>query len=308
MQFASLTCEDSTTILIGLYDIIYDFHQQLIRKLPPSLSRPDQAHPPTKKTKLSLVMIVTLMLFKFFVGHRSWKEYYRYLKSHHHGTNIGNLPSYQNFMNSMHKLARYALVFLEAVRKYCKQGVNLQFADATALPVCKIKREFTHKVAKAVATKSKGTMGWYYGFKLHLVCDVHGQIIAWKITTATVDDRKGLALVWDELTGMIVADAGYLGSNWQEAAKGLGIILVTGVKKIMKKLMSRWEFFLLRARQRVETTFSVIKFRLGMDSSLPRSIDGFFSHYVWCLLAYQLRRMGQLEVQAKQTLLTDGVA
>jgi hypothetical protein len=109
-------------------------------------------------------MLVSLILFKFFVGHRSWKEYYRYLKSHHHGVTVGSLPTYRNFMVSMHKLAGYALVFLEAVRKYCKQGVTLQFADATALPVCKIKREFTHRVARRLATKSKGTMGWYYGF------------------------------------------------------------------------------------------------------------------------------------------------
>jgi hypothetical protein len=145
MQFALLTNEDSIMILIGLYDIVYDFHQALLRKLPPSLPRPEQGHPPTKKTKLPLVMLVALMLFKFFVGHRSWKEYYRYLKSHHHTVNVGLLPSYQNFMNSMHKCARYALIYLEAVRKYCKQGVNLQFADASALPVCKIKREFTHQ-------------------------------------------------------------------------------------------------------------------------------------------------------------------
>jgi transposase len=308
MQFASLTNEDSTMILVGLYDIVYDFHQQLLRKLPPSLPKPDQSHPPTKKTKLSLVMLVTLILFKFFVGHRSWKEYHRYLKSHHHGVNIGELPTYRNFMVSMHKLVGYALVFLEAVRKHCKQGVSLQFADASALPVCKIKREFNHKVTKGLATKSKGTMGWYYGFKLHLVVDIHGRLLAWRITTATVDDRKGLAMVWSELTGMIVADAGYLGSNWQEAAANLGLRLMTGVKKIMKKLMSRWQHMLLKFRQRVETTFSVIKFRLGMDTTLPRSDIGFFAHYVWCLLAYQLRRMGQLEVRAKRALLTEGVA
>lgn len=308
MQFASLTNEDSNTILLGLYDVSYDFHQALLRKLPPSLPRPDHAHPPTKKTKLPLVMLVTLILFKFFVGHKSWKDYYRYLKSHHHGVTIGWLPTYKNFMASVHKLVSYALVFLEAVRKYCKQGVNLQFADASALPVCKIKREFSHKVAKGLATKSKSTMGWYYGFKLHLVVDKDGLILAWRITTATVDDRKGLAMVWKELTGMIVADAGYLGSNWQEAAAELHLTLLTGVKKIMKKLMSRWEHFLLQARQIVETVFSVVKFRLGMDTTLPRSTMGFFAHYVWCLLAYQLRRMGQLEVRAKQAFLIGGVA
>lgn len=115
-------------------------------------------------------------------------------------------------------------------------------------------------------------------------------------------------MVWEELTGMIVADAGYLGSTWQEAAADLHLLLLTGVKKIMRKLMNRWQHILLKLRQWVETTFSVIKFRLGMDSTLPRSINGYFAHYVWCLLAYQLRRMGQLEVRATQVMLTGGVA
>jgi transposase len=255
-----------------------------------------------------MVMLISLILFKFFTGHRSWKDYYRYLKSHHHGVNIGFLPNYKNFMASVHNLCGYALVFLEALRKHCKQGVKLQFVDSTKLAVCNIKREFSHKVAKGLASKSKSTMGWYYGFKLHLVCDLKGNILAWRITTSTVDDRKGLALVWNELTGMIVADAGYLGSNWQEVAADLGIILMTGVKKIMKKLMSRWEYFLLKARQRIETVFSVLKSRLGLETSLPRSVMGYFAHYVWCLLAYQLRRMGQIELQAIQAGLTEGVA
>lgn len=308
MQFASLTNEDSTTILLGLYDVVWDFHQALLRKLPPSLPAPDHSHPPTKKTKLPLVMLVALILFKFFTGHRSWKDYYRYLKSHHDGVTIGSLPNYKNFMKNVHALAGYAVIFLEVVRKYCKHGVKLQFADSTKLKVCEIKREFSHKVAKGVAAKSKSIMGWYYGFKLHLVVDKDGQVLAWRITTATMDDRKGLALVWHELTGMIVADAGYLGANWQEAATELHLTLMAGAKKVMKKLMSRWQHVLLKARQRVETTFSVLKLRLGIETSLPRSVMGFFSHYVWCLLAYQLRRMGQLEQRAKQALITEGVA
>jgi transposase len=308
MQFASLTNEDSTMVLLGLYDAVYDFHRALLRKLPPSLPTPDQAHPPTKKTKLPLAMLVSLILFRFFVGHRSWKDYYRYLKSHHHGVTIGQLPNYKNFMASVHRLTGYALVYLEVVRKYCKQGVQIQFADSTALPVCKIKREFTHKVALGLATKSKGTMGWYYGFKLHLVCDQYGQVLAWRITTATIDDRKGLALIWHELAGMIVADAGYLGSNWQEAATDLGLNLLAGAKKVMKKLMARWQHLLLLARQRIESVFSVLKLRLGLETSLPRSVMGFFAHYVWCLLAYQLRRMGQLEQRARQVLLPEMVA
>ncbi len=37
MQSASLTNEDSTTILLGLYDVVRDFHRALLRKVPPTL-------------------------------------------------------------------------------------------------------------------------------------------------------------------------------------------------------------------------------------------------------------------------------
>ncbi len=308
MSFTSLQQEDRTMVLCGLYDLVFDFHQMLIAKLPPSLPTPDQTHPPTKKTKLPLVMLVTLILFRFFTGHGNWKDYYCHLKSYHHGKDIGYLPNYKNFMRSVHQLAGYALVFFEALRKQCKQGVTLQFADSSKLKVCNIKREFTHRVAKGVATKSKSTMGWFYGFRLHLVCDIYGRILAWRITTAAFDERKGLALIWEELAGLIVADAGYLGYNWQMAASELGLTLMTGVKKTMKKLMTKWQHQLLKARQRVETVYSVLKLRMGLETTLPRSVMGFFAHYVWCLLAYQLRRMGQLETKAKQALLTEGVA
>jgi hypothetical protein len=51
-------------VLVGLYDLVFDFHQALLAKLPPSLPVPDQTHPPTKKTKLPLVMLVSLILFR----------------------------------------------------------------------------------------------------------------------------------------------------------------------------------------------------------------------------------------------------
>ncbi len=42
MQFASLTSEASTMILVGLYDVVYDFHQHLLRKLPQSYASTNQ--------------------------------------------------------------------------------------------------------------------------------------------------------------------------------------------------------------------------------------------------------------------------
>jgi len=42
------------------------------------------------------------------------------------------------------------------------------------------------------AAKGKCTMGWFYGFKLHLVINDKGEIIQWKLTPGNVDDREPL--------------------------------------------------------------------------------------------------------------------
>lgn len=58
----------------------------------------------------------------------------------------------------------------------------------------------------------------------------------------------------------------------------------------MKKLMTKLQHQILRCRQIVETVFSVLKLRFGLETTLPRSELGYFAHYMWCLAAYQLTR------------------
>lgn len=58
----------------------------------------------------------------------------------------------------------------------------------------------------------------------------------------------------------------------------------------MKKIMTESQHQILKSRQIVETVLGILKYRMGMESSLPRSPLGHFSHYIWVLLAYQYKR------------------
>ena len=49
-----------------------------------------------------------------------------------------------------------------------------------------------HKTFEGEAKRGKSSMGWFYGFKLHLVVDDTGELISFFITPGNVDDRKGL--------------------------------------------------------------------------------------------------------------------
>lgn len=64
--------------------------------------------------------------------------------------------------------------------------------DSTPLASCHIKRERQHRTMRGWAAKGKCTMGWFYGFKLHLVINDKGEIIQWKLTPGNVDDREPL--------------------------------------------------------------------------------------------------------------------
>lgn len=279
-------------ILISIYCFVDDFHSLILTRLQPALKQPTQKHPPAKTYNLTVTELVTLALFFQFTGHQSWKDFYKYIKTHYR-QDFPELPDYGNFVTSMNALSPYAVILLNAFCSFFRQqtpALAAKFADSTKLEVCNIKREFSHQVMKEFASKSKSTMGWFYGFKLHIICNELMQILDCRITTAIVDDRRGLMLIWNYIFGLIVADAGYLGGDFQVQARVAGKDLLTGVRANMKKLMTKTQHELLKLRSVVESVFSVLKLRMGMQSTLPRSPLGYFARYMWCLAAYQLKQ------------------
>lgn len=287
---------DLNIILIMIYCFVSDFLKCIIQNIRFSLERPRKNHPPTKKHSLSLAELITLAIFRFFTGHNNWKDFYRHIKTYHK-KDFPNLPNYGNFLDAINKLSSFAQIMLNGFMNIFQKltGINkLKFADSTKLEVCRIKREFSHKVCFGLASKSKSSMGWFYGFRLHIICNGLMQILKMKITTGAFGERAGLEMMWNNIFGMIVADAGYLGKELQERARYFGKHLFTAVKANMKKLMTDFEWQILKMRQCVETVFSVLKLRLGIETTLPRSILGYKAHYLWCLTAYQLNKFFEL--------------
>lgn len=289
---------DLHTILVTIYCFVDDFLKMIVTSIRFALVRPDHTHPPTKKHNLSIAELISLAIFRFFTGHKNWKDFYQHVATYH-TQDFPCLPVYKNFLAAVNTLSWFAQVLLQGFMNMFQRFTPLgtpKFADSTKLKVCEIKREFSHKVCLGLAKKSKSTMGWFYGFKLHIICNELMQILNVKITPATTDDRKGLEMMWNTIFGMIVADAGYIGKRWQDKARELGKFLLTGVRANMKKILSSVEHQLLKLRQVVETVFSVLKLRMGLETTLPRSPLGYFAHYLWCLTAYQMKKFFEMIV------------
>ncbi|GHU08847.1 hypothetical protein FACS189431_5830 [Alphaproteobacteria bacterium] len=132
-------------------------------------------------------------------------------------------------------------------------------------------------------------MGWFFGFKLHLVINDKGEIFDFLITQANVDDREPLKnkRFHDKLFGKIFADRGYVSQDLFEKLFVDGIHLITRLKKNMKNsLMSVRDKICLRKRSLIETVNDELKNICQIEHTRHRSFENFIGNMVAALVAY----------------------
>jgi hypothetical protein len=166
---------------------------------------------------------------------------------------------------------------------------GITFIDSTKMAVCKNKRIKRNKVFKDIATVGKSTMGWFYGFKLHLVINDKGELLNFCITPANVDDRDWGVIqpLCKKLFGKMYGDKGYISAALTELLFDDGLHLVTGIKNNMKnRLMTMIDKILLRKRSVIETINDELKNICDIEHSRHRSTANFLINLFAGLAAY----------------------
>lgn len=202
------------------------------------------------------------------------------------------LPVYKNFVLLMNKYAKLILVLINMLLQINqKQAGVIKLIDSTPIPVCKNYRIRKHKTMRRFASRSKTQLGWFYGLKLHALTDLYGNLLEIRFTTGNVNDRVVLDGFLDRLYhSIIIADAGYLSKRLTKKAQKHGNILLTCLRKNSLRLASFLDICLLNLRPRIEILFSILKERLGLITSLPRSVDGYLAHYIHVIFGYLFRK------------------
>ena len=134
-------------------------------------------------------------------------------------------------------------------------------------------------------------MGWFYGFKLHLVVNHNGEIVAAKVTTGNVHDTQPVAELAEGLTDKLYGDKGYLSKALAADLFEKGVTLVTTVRKNMKaKAISLWDTAMLSRRYIIETINDQLKNISYIEHSRHRSMNGFMLNLMAGLVAYCLKK------------------
>ena len=166
----------------------------------------------------------------------------------------------------------------------------LMFADSTMLPVCKPIRADRHRVAKGVAQFGKNWQGWHYGFKLHAAIDYKNRLAALVFTPASEHDNQHMEQLVNNQTRVLVGDSHY-GDNVMRKRlwKRYKTIVITPPHHTQKsKLATDWQIALLYMRPKIEASFGKLKEQHFLVTSFPRSVKGYFIHYLRVLLGYQM--------------------
>ena len=147
----------------------------------------------------------------------------------------------------------------------------------------------TIKRNRVVSISGFSTMGWFFGFKLHLIVNEKGDVLNFVITQGNVDDRTPLndPKFLAKIKGKLYGDKGYISSKLTQLLFVDGIQLITGIRDKMKNcLLELKDKILLRKRSVIETINDELKNICQVEHSRHRSFENFISNLISGLIAY----------------------
>ena len=239
-----------------------------------------------RKGKLSLGEMLFIMVLFHLSPFKDFKHFWFHGVEQKYRDCFGDLPSYGRFVALMPRLFAPLAVLMHSLSG---EETGIYIADSTKLAVCANPRISRNRTFKGLAARGHSTMGWFFGFKLHVVMNHRGELMALKITPGNTDDRAPLTEMVAGLEGKLLADKGYISKKLFAELWDQGLHLITGIRRNMKNyLMPIWDKALLRKRFVIETLFDKLKSDMGLEHTRHRSPTNAFVHILSCLKAYIL--------------------
>ena len=236
--------------------------------------------------RFSLSEIMTILLLFHRSNYRTFKHFYLFYVK----TNMNHLfPNSVCYSRIVQLISQVFFPLFCFVKQHQGNWGDVQFLDSTVLTSCHLKRAYSHRTFRNSAQWGKTTTGWFFGFKLHLVINQYAEIVAFRLTSGNVDDRKPVPDMLKPMRGTGYADRGYISEKLRNRLLKMGILLITKLKKKMKnKLMTIYDKWMLRKRAIIESVHNMLKSGCQIEHHRHRSRWNFLSNLFSGLAAYCL--------------------
>jgi hypothetical protein len=266
-----------------IYCLTHDFYKEFNA----ALSDKIVGNKAKKEPILSPSEVITIMILFHDKGYRNMKHFYTQYVQKHLTHLFPRTVSYNRFTEIMQSVSLPLALFVKTLCLGTCTGIS--YIDSTPVRVCKNKRIKRNKVFKGIATTGKSTIGYFHGFKLHLVINEKGEILNFVITQGHVDDREPLKnkRFIKKFTGKLYGDKGYVSKPLAQILFIDGIELITGIRNNMKNiLMEMRDKILLRKRSVIETVNDELKNICQIEHSRHRSFNNFITNILVAIATY----------------------
>lgn len=272
--------------IVEIFCDIDDFYKQYITNSA-NKALPLPAGKRNRKTEMSESEMMTIMILFHLSHYRTFKDFYL-------DCVVGQLYSYFPHVVSYPRFVALMPRLLAPLTAYALSRVGkrtgLYYLDSTKMVVCHNRRIYRNKVFKGIAERGHCSVGFFYGFKLHLAINHQGEIMSFCITKGNVDDREVVEKLTRNLTGLGAADKGYISKKLEESLATRGFKFITKVRKNMKKkMLGAFEKFFLYQRGIVETVIDQLKSICHIEHTRHRSPLNFLVNLVSGLAGYCLK-------------------
>lgn len=137
-----------------------------------------------RESTMSQTEVMTIMILFHASGYRCLKHYYLRYVSVNLRHLFPELVSYNRFVELEKNVALPLAIFIKKLLLGECTGISI--VDSTPLRVCRNQRIQMHRVFKGIAARGKCSMGWFFGFKLHLICNEKGELLNFMFTPGDI--------------------------------------------------------------------------------------------------------------------------
>jgi len=274
--------------IIEIFVAVDDFYLQYADEIKQFQLHSGKVSKRNRPCKLSDSEIMCILISYHHSHYVDFKAFYKQYVCKHLTHLFPDLVSYERFNHLQGRVMVAMMFYLKHYAMGRSRGIN--FIDSTSIAACHIKREKQHRVLKEFAAKGKGTLGWFYGFKLHLIINDKGEILSFYLTKGNVDDRdlKVMGSLTQNIFGKLYGDRGYISQALADFLWNDGIHLVYKRRRNMKQQnLSDEDKVLLRKRALIESVNDELKNICNLQHTRHRSPKGFLINTIAALTAYQ---------------------
>ena len=179
--------EDKVTEMFCVADDFCNFFDVMVVKYTLKPTGKWKYHRDSTMTKAEVMLIIILFHDS---GYRCFKHFYLEKVCEQLRHLFPKVVSYNRIVELERDVVIPLTLFIKKVLLGKCTGIS--FIDSTPLRVYKNQRIHIHRVFKGIAQRGKCSMGWFFDFKLHLICNEKGELLNFMITPGDIDDRKPL--------------------------------------------------------------------------------------------------------------------